>query len=287
MQYPDQVDVQSSRQLALQVDGLPLRGGARAVYTLQAVLTGLDAEERRKLTQLKDAIGPEIGVIDSHFDDTPLLLGQLGFRSRKIAGEDLGESDLRVIAISCPHRHTRLDRVDAIRHLERGGVLLSSDRAIRLPGIAAFLGSKPGRPAARARLSGIDGRDNPENSPVWLDSGHLPIDPSTLASCRATTLAENALTGEPLVVHVRSGNGGILHSVPHWLQAPHPELLTSVERRPLRDVPRFRSIGNSYPGLRLGGFLAQWSMVNLLIQGLAAAIDLKESAKRPGLERGK
>ena len=286
MHYPDQIDVQDCRQLAIEVDGLPLCGGATAAYTVRAALAGLSENEHRRLEQLRDAVGPEIGIIDSHFDDTPLLFGQLGFRTRGIAGEDLGETELRLVAISCPHRNTRLDRVDVQRYLDNGGVLLSSDRAIRLPGISTYVGGLPGRKPTRARLSLSNGED-PSDPPVWLDPGYLSIDPSTLRASGTVTLAHNSLTGEPLVVFVQTGSGGIIHSVPHWLQTPHPEFLTSVERRPLREVPRYRHIGNSFSGIKLGGFLAQRAMVELLIAGLLQVVKLEETAGQPRIEGGK
>ena len=287
MQYSHQIDRESGQQLPLEVDGLPLHGGAPDAYTVQAVIGSFSAAEREQVDRLRDRIGPEIGVVDSHFDDVPHLLRRLGFRPRPIAGEDLAETALPVVAIGCPHRHTRLDRVDVDRFLQRGGVLLSSDRAIRLPGISAFLGHLPGRPLTRARLVRAHRNEHDAIAPVWLDAGHLPIDPATLDASDAQALATNPLTGEPLVVVVRSGAGALIHSVPHWLQQPQPDALTSVERRPLRAVPQFRHTGNSYPDLTLGGFLAQRSLVEVLVESLAMIICASAPADSADIERGK
>jgi hypothetical protein len=100
-------------------------------------------------------------------------------------------------------------------------------------------------------------------------------------------MARDTLTGDPLVAFARWERGGILHSVPHWLQIPHTDRVTSVELLSLRSVPAFRSIGNSFPGITLGAFLAQRAMVELLLQGLATAFDHSEHAEHPRLERGK
>lgn len=287
MHYPHEIECNEGRQLALQVDGVPLRGGASAAYTVQAVISSFSKLERERLEQLHRAVGPEIGVVDSFFDDISTLLQQLGFRTRPIAGEDLGETELRVAAIGCPHRHTRLDRIDSAMFLERGGVLVSSDKAIRLPGISAYLEHLTGRPPARARLT-MDGNDECQGfAPAWLDPGHLPIDLATNNESAMETLASNPLTGDPLVVAVRAGSGTLIHSVPHWLQVPHEHALTSVERRPLRDVPRFRHTGNSYPGISFGAFMAQRSMVELLLESMATAIGVPTTADSPGTERGK
>ncbi|MEZ4523200.1 MAG: hypothetical protein R3A46_16395 [Thermomicrobiales bacterium] len=283
----DQTEQQSSRQLVLEVDGTPLHGGASAGYTVQAVLDSFDDAERKRLARLRDAIGPAVGIVDSHFDDTPMLLGQLGFTPCRIAGEDLGGSERKLVVISCPHRHTRLDHEDTRRFLDRGGILISSDRAIRLPGISTYLKHLSGRGPARARLLMEAGTDYPAQPPVWLDPGHLPIDPTSLSTRMSSVLASNALTGEPLVVHVHAAGGGIVHSVGHWLQIPDESALTSVERRPLRDVPHFRHAGNSYPGISLGGFLAQRSMVELLIQGIEAVLEPEGPVEQSRMERGK
>lgn len=286
MGYPQADRNQRIQQLQLLVDGLPLRGDASTSFALLAAYASIDTRQRELLEALRERIGPEIGVIDSHFDDSPSLLGLLGFRLRHVAGEDLDQTDLRVVTISCPHRHARLDEIDTFRFLKRGGVIISSDRAIRLPGIARCVGHLKGRPPARARLT-QPGAGLPTSAPVWLDAGHLPVDPDTLGKCNATTLASDALTGAPLVVMVSGREGGILHSVPHWLQAPHPELLTAVERRKLRYVPRFRAIGNSYPGVALGEFLAQRAMIAVLIEGLARLLHIEQPAEEARAERGK
>ncbi len=282
MQHINETMSEEHGQLPILVNGLPMRGASPAQYTLQAAIASFSENERRKLSRLRDALGPTIGIIDSHFDDVALLFGALGFETRGIASEDLGETDLRLVAIGCPHRHTRLDRIDTCAFLERKGVLVSSDRAARLPGIVASLGHRRGRPQTRARLSTTGCDDDPTIAPVWLDPGHLPIDPATLGDAGETVMAVDRLSGEALAVLTRAGRGGILHSVPHWLQVPHPELLTSVERRPLRDVPRFRHVGNSYPDLMLGQFLGQRAMARLLVSGLTAAIKSDSVAKRPG-----
>lgn len=286
MGYPQPNRDKRNQQLQMLVDGLPLRGAAPASYVLQAAIESLDAAQHDLLDAVRARIGPEIGIIDSHFDDSPRLLSRLGFRPRQVASEDLDRTDLRVIAVSCPHRHARLDEVDTYRFLHRGGVIISSDRAIRLPGIARVIGHLPGRPPARARLTQADS-ELPTSAPVWLDPGHLPVDPATLGKCSVEPLAVDVLTGDPLVVMFAGREGGILHSVAHWLQEPHPELMTSVERRMLRDVPRFRAIGNTYPGITLGVFLAQRAMMALMIEGLARLLHIEQVAEGASVEHGK
>lgn len=287
MQYPHEFVSDTSRQLVLEIDGLPLRDGSAAVYTIQSVISSLSDQDRELLKQLRGVIGLEIGIIDRHFDDVSTLIGQLGFKPRAIAGEDLGETDLRVVAIGCPHRHTRLDQIDATSFLRRGGVLLSSDKAIRLPGISAFVEHAPGRAPAQVRLCKVTGGadDRAMLPAVWLDPGHLPIAPNARRSPDVTTLAFDPMTGQPLVIAVQVDDGVIIHSVPHWLQIPYENALTSVERRPLRDVPQYRHLGNTFPGVTLGAFLAQRAMIDLLLQGLASVTSTTVTAEQRSIEQ--
>ncbi len=270
----------------MQVDGLPLRGGNGPANTLQAVIGSFTGREQRLLQDLQRAFGRDIGIIDGHFDDVATLLAALGFRGRPIAGEDLSDCGLPVVALGCPHRHTRLDEVDSGRFFEHGGILVSSDMAARLPGIAAHLGHQRGRPPARGRIARFSA-DAPAEpfAPIWLDPGHLPLSSSVVSKTPVTTLALNPMTGEALVVSVAAGAGTLIHSVPHWLQTPHESAMTSVERRPLRDVPRYRHIGNSYSGIALGAFLAQRSMVEVLLESLARAADVTVQADCSRQER--
>jgi hypothetical protein len=242
-------------------------------YVLQAVTAALGHDERASIERLREWLGPEVAVIDSHFDAIPRLLELLGLRPRPLASEDLPGSGVRIGAIGCPHRRTRLDAVDTERFFERGGMLISSDKAARLPGIAAHVRAQASRGPARARVRTYTGDAAMPWPAVWLDHGHVPLDGSMRRDPDVEILALDAMTGEPLAVHARCGPGALIHSVAHWVQAPIADRMTAVERRPLREVPAFCGIGNSYPGISLGAFMSQMAMLRLLLDGLSRAME--------------
>jgi hypothetical protein len=260
------------QQLAIVIDDVPLVGAAPDRYALQAVMAALDEPMRASLETLRERIGPQVGVLDSHFDEIPQLLEVLGLQPRLIAGEDLPDSAVRVAAIGCPHRRTRLDAVDAEPFFERGGILISSDKAARLPGVAAHVHALSPRGPARVRVATHAGDGHAPYAAAWLDAGHVPLSGSCRSDPSSDVLASDALSGGPLAVFARRGRGGLVHSVPHWIQVPHEDRMTAVERRPLRAVPAFGAIGNSFPGVSLGAFLSQRAMLRVLLAGLTLAV---------------
>lgn len=251
---------------------MPLIGGGSAAYAIQAAATALPPQLQASLDRLRTMQAGAVAVLSSQFDDVVLLLNALGVASVRMAAEDLPLTDARIAFAGCPHRFSRLDNLDVEPFLARGGVLVSSDRASDLPGIAGYVPALSGHPPKLVRLSYERSDDLAGLHPlVGLDGGHRLLDAEALHRRDARILATDAHSGEPLVALVRAGNGTLLHAVPHWLQDGPLEGSTAVERRPLRDVPALASAGNSYPHLTLGRYMSQRAMLELLLHGIAAA----------------
>lgn len=273
---------ESARQMRLSVDGLPLIGATPAAYALQAAAATLSEDDSELLARLRDSGGPAIGVLAAQFDDVPLWLDALGLTFKLLAGEDLPDSDVQIAFVACPHRFARLDQVDLDRFLDRGGILVTSDRAALLEGVATYLPADKGRAPRRARLniqtSDCQLPDSGFTPPVWLHHGYRPLDLARVGESDLEVLATDSLTGEPLVVRLRAGEGTVLHSVPHWMQADVAEYLTAADLRPLSHVSCYAAIGNSYPELTLGSFLAAQAMLRLWLAGIGARISLPQDA---------
>ena len=258
-----------ARQLGLTVNGLPLCGADPAAYATQAAVESLSDAELAQLEWLRDPDGPAIGVIDDHFDNVRLWLSALGLRSRMLAAEDLVASEVELAFVGCPHRFARLDvhQVDAF--LDRGGVLVTSDRATMMDGVGRWLPDAGGRAPRRARLEIAGEEQESIVAPaVWLHGGHRELHVLDAVGPDLQILATDGLSGEPLVVMRQVGAGRIVHSVAHWLQSGVEQHLTAVDRRPLREISRYAHCGNSYPDLTLGAFLTARAMLRVFLAGL-------------------
>lgn len=105
---------------------------------------------------------------------------------------------------------------------------------------------------------------------VRLAPGHLSL------ACEQPngthTIARDALTDDPLIVHAQVGGGQIVHSVAHWWQDAQPDSI-ELGRRALASVPAFAELGLLHREARLGGFAAGSVMLACLLAGLDAALD--------------
>lgn len=179
--------------------------------------------------------------------------------------------------------------------LQRGGVVVSSDRTAELPILSSGLnvGARQGGRRARMVLR-PDLADHlvgePDqcqlvadlHPPVWLPAGHPYLDRNQ--DCDVRVFARDANSDAPLVVLARIGGGHVLHAVAHWWQARQPDT-TAVGLRPLASVPAFRELGTRFEGAQLGGFAAATVMLTCLLSGLAVALH-RTGASVADTERG-
>lgn len=265
MQHHDTFQNEPVRQLALEVNGVALTGPLSPDAAYLTALATLSDVERGMLARLAD-LGP-IAAGGGLFDDLGGLLRTLGCKVGEPAPGMPLRGAARVVAVGCPHRSFQLDAGEVARLLDAGGLLLTSDKAARLPALATLLPTRKPQPPRRARLTLGDSTD--ELLPaVALDAGHAPLDSERLDPA-AQALASDALTGEPLVVSLQVGAGVILHAVPHWRQTSSLGN-SALEARPLRSVAAYRGRVPTAPAeLTLGAFWAAEAMLRALVRGLA------------------
>jgi hypothetical protein len=155
-------------------------------------------------------------------------------------------------------------------------VLITSDKAARMPGLRELLPTLRPRGQRRARLARGAGVDVGGLLPaVTLDAGHAPLD-ADLLDAAAQVLAYDELTGEPLAVVVPVANGHVIHAVPHWRQSSDATL-TALEMRPLATVTMYRElVPRGGEELTLGAF---WSAIGML-RTLAAGMSFTFGSER-------
>lgn len=254
-----------ARQLALEVNGVALTGPLSPDAAYLAALATLSDAERGLLARLAD-LGP-IVASGGLFDDVGGLLRACGCKAMQPeAGHPLSGA-ARVAVIGCPHRSFELDERWLARFLGAGGLLITSDKAARLPALANLLPTRKPQPPRRARLT-LGGTADELLPAVTLDAGHAPLDSARLDPA-AHLLAYDALTGDPLVVSLPAGAGLILHAVPHWRQTASLGG-SAVEARPLHSVAAYRGRVPAAPAeLTLGAFWAAEAMLRSLVRGLS------------------
>lgn len=167
--------------------------------------------------------------------------------------------------------------------LNRGGIVVSSDKTAAIPVIADGLQLAGGRNARRARMQlALEHTALLSGGSSWtrfvfdmhpavrLAAGHLPLLPTQEDSTRI--ISRDALTDEPLVVVARVAGGQVVHSVPHWWQLSEPDS-TEIGRKPLTSVPAFVKLGEEHPDARVGMFGAGSVMIASLLLGIDIALD--------------
>jgi hypothetical protein len=221
------------------------------------------------LAQLRRIAAAEVRVYAGSHDRVMSLLQAL--QMQHVAGDTGDSRPARLVVIGCRHR-ADIRTVAAIRAaLDAGAVVLSADRSAGLPILRDVL--HPAAPLAGrwARLSPVVVSDSVGSQrrglppSIWLAAGHLPVQPIT----GTVTLAQDALSGEPIVVLVRRFNGWILHSVAHWWQDDSSRF-TAVAQ-----LPTGRAEGCD-PDLSLssGALSAATAMIEAMISGLLLAREM-------------
>lgn len=285
MRQSELFDGGAARQLALEVDGVALTVGVGPDAAYRAAFETLSEVERGALTRLSQA-GP-IRAGGGLFDDLAALLRLLGCSvSEPKAGDELFDGAW-MVAIGCPHRSFDLSTDTVERFLAGGGLLLTSDKAARLPALAALLPTRKPQGPRRARLALGNVADSLLPA-VALDAGHAPLDAEWLDPA-AQVLARDVLTDMPLAVLLPVGTGAVLHAVPHWRQMSDPGC-TALEARPLHSVAAYRGLVPAAPsGLTLGAFWAAEAMLRTLACGLLMRFgmdpEVPETSSQARLER--
>ncbi len=223
----------------------------------------------------------EVLLAHSCADRVASLFTLLGVDSEICADPDLDLSSKSLAVFGCFGRQTPVsgDQLDAF--FQRGGVLVTSDRAVvnlTLPGHGIVIDDPA--PPTRARMvvstemtAGWpelvgDGADLAAAIP--LEAGHIPVDMCLDAERPAVALAHDALSARPLVVAAPVHTGWIVHSVAHWYQHVL-EPVTDLERRPV-DVPVGQARDMALPPeASFGLFWAARSMLFTLLSGLELA----------------
>ncbi|HEX5165263.1 MAG TPA: hypothetical protein VFV93_07705, partial [Thermomicrobiales bacterium] len=169
------------------------------------------------------------------------------------------------------------------RMLRRGAIVVSSDRTVEAPVIAAGLQTGRRSGARRARIEiRPDLADLMTSDAGWgrvagtiapavrLAPGHVPLTGGQ--RFEVDIIARDAFSDDPLVVRAGIRNGQIVHSVAHWWQNVQPDT-TEVGPRPLSTVPAFADLGRQYPDAHYGGFAAGSALLGCLLAGLDVALD--------------
>jgi hypothetical protein len=248
------------------------------------------AAYRAALDPVTVAMGPHIqclrqfgaaGLVaaSTRFDDTHRLLRALDVGAISTAAIPENGKPPGILVLGCRAGNSPARTAWVVRMLQRGAVIVSSDRFAGDSTVASTLNVAASRPPARARVAlnprvadtllshGEWGRLVAEMNPaVRLAPGHLPLAMAQHAETRI--IASNAMTGEPLIVSARIGNGLLIHSVAHWWQDVNPDA-TAIGRRPLASAPAFTTLGLKHPEARLGGFAA----ASVQLAGLFAALE--------------
>ncbi len=169
------------------------------------------------------------------------------------------------------------------RMLNRGGIVISSDKTAAIPVISRGLQLSTGKNGRRARLQLASEHTPPVcdssawnrfvfdlRPAVWLAPGHLPLLAPQADSTRI--IARDALTDEPLVVVAQVAGGQVVHSVPHWWQYAEPDS-TEIGRKSLASVPSFADVGAAHVNAKLGMYGAGSVMLASLLLGIDVALD--------------
>lgn len=269
-------------RLARQLDGRLIES---AETTRQVYATLLDAMSDRFAGVLKilRSLDPlEVVLVESAADDVCLLFRMMGVEAVTPDSAAFDPSRTRLLVKGCVGRSSSLSSEQLAAFLERGGILVTSDRTIaalphRPEQIVLDEPAPPRRgrvkPAGQAAVAWaqVVGEGHEFAPAVALDAGYLPIDVVPSADESTVVLAHDALGGHPLVVVAPVGNGWLLHSVAHWYQRA-PDRSTAVERRPVASLQGQLS-GVGLPAeTSVGLFLAARVMLFNLLYGLEATL---------------
>lgn len=272
---------ESVRQLPLDLGGLSLDGETNATLAYQAAVTTLDESiDSPILNWIRSLSRGDLVAVSRPLDDVPKLLGAIGADPLFVDLDEPDFSGAKVAFVGCPHRETRLDAERTQQFLEHGGVLVTSDKAVNLPVLRELLpAAKPMSPR-RVRVTWntvqLHGwRSSKDLSPaVTLDAGHVPLAPVIDREAGAQIITHDRLSGDPLAVVLRAGNGAVVHSVPHWFQEEYVQRNTELETRPLSSVSHYAGLADAYPGLSLGLYRAAETMLMTMLVGLDVAFSV-------------
>lgn len=273
-------DWQTTSELALALDGeLPDRDdGIDDAY--RAALRADGAALQPSINRLRAVDSAELVVASHGFDDVARLLTLLGVSfTHDSTCESISRST--IVFLGCSAVDQEAERTVA-RSRQAGATIVSSDRAATLAGIHQHLRPKAQAAArtARVRRDRI-GVNDPASTddweglgllPVVLSPGHVPVAVQPSRSRDARHLVVDGMTGESLVVLLRVSGCKVLHSVPHWWQSGRV-IDTAVDRRLLREIPAFRSLGLTFPDVTFGQFSAARVMLSAFLLGLGMALD--------------
>jgi hypothetical protein len=228
-------------------------------------------------------------------DGSSRLLDICGVSHRSASEWRAAFDDAGIVFIGCRRGLADMSAIDVRRFLRRGGTIISSDLAATAPGLRSLCRPLGCAGPVRARVGVTDPasgqttpaplpiRDVPEHLQFYpainLSPGHprLAVSAEQLSTTRV--LARDVLSGDPLVVLVREGNGWLLHAAPHWWQSGGP-LNSALGRRLLGSVPGLRRLGPAHAHVSFGEFLSAWTMLWLLFSGLSVVLGCAGPAAR-------
>jgi hypothetical protein len=269
--------------LALALDGAVPATDLTAEAAYRAAFSPLSSVMDRPIQRLRDLSAAGLVAASARFDNTHRLLDALGVTPISTCAIPEDRSWPGILVVGCiGATHVEQNRWFE-RMLERGAVIVSSDRSAAVPVLTGGLSVAARRPGCRARVAvRPDLADGLESGAEWgrlvsemhpavrLSAGHLPLNREQ--HCHAKILADDVLTDEPLAILATIGGGQVLHSVAHWWQDT-PADPTEMGRRPLASVPAFAMLGHEHPDARFGWFGAASVMMTVLLAGLDAALD--------------
>ncbi len=273
----------SREAIAVALDGTAPWTDREAEAAYRAASAPLSAALSRPLQRLQRLSAVGLVAATTRFDNSHRLLATLGIAAISTCAIPENESWPGVILVGCIGAGDNEQNRWFESMLDRGAIIVSSDRSAAVPAIASGLNvatmcaGRRARVAVRQELAGgleleADlSRLVAELHPaVRLSAGHLSL--SRDQQRDATILADDVLTDEPLAVLTQIGSGQLLHSVAHWWQEMSPDQ-TQIGQRSLASVPTFAAIGREHPAARFGWFGAASVMLTILLAGLDVALD--------------
>jgi hypothetical protein len=259
-------------QLSLRLDGNPVESSQTVRQVHATVLSEFEPQFSRVLAWLRQMPTGELVALQSHCDAVSTVFDLAGARPVFVTERPSVQLNPRVIIAGCGRQHFQKLAIDPVGFMRSGGVLVTSDHtlaSVHLP--AGLILREPPAAPGRARLPYLETASGLAPA-VALAAGHIPVSVDNASGTNVHVLATDILTGKPVVLVVRVGEGWLLHSVAHWYQhCPVPA--TAVERRPVNLTGYHMDCPELPEDASVGLVLAARSMLVLLLSALQMVLD--------------